>query len=37
VIRDLHTGDFFGPWGIWFYDAISISLMVLAVSGITSI
>lgn len=34
VIADLHTGDFFGPWGRWFYDIIAVMFMVLAVTGI---
>ncbi|HIJ80002.1 MAG: PepSY domain-containing protein [Desulfobulbaceae bacterium] len=33
LIKDLHTGDFFGPWGRIFYDILSISLIVLAVTG----
>ncbi len=34
VIIDLHTGDFFGPWGRWFYDIIAVMFVVLAVTGI---
>ncbi len=33
VVVDLHTGDFFGPWGRLFYDVIGVMFMVLAGSG----
>ena len=33
LIKDLHTGDFWGPWGRLFYDLICISLLVLSISG----
>lgn len=33
LIKDLHTGDFWGPWGRLFYDVICISLLVLSISG----
>lgn len=34
LIWQLHTGRFFGNWGIWLYDLISISLIVLSISGL---
>lgn len=33
LIKDLHTGDFWGSWGRIFYDLICISLMTLTISG----
>ena len=33
LIKDLHTGDFWGSWGRIFYDLVGISFIVLAVSG----
>jgi len=33
VIWDLHTGDFFGPWGVFFYDALTLLALVLIVTG----
>ncbi len=33
LVKDLHTGDFWGPWGRLFYDLICISLLVLSVTG----
>ncbi len=33
LVKDLHTGDFFGPWGRIFYDLVGVSLITLAVSG----
>lgn len=33
LIKDLHTGDFWGPWGRFLYDLICISLVTLTISG----
>lgn len=33
LIKDLHTGDFWGPWGRLLYDAICIMLLILTVTG----
>lgn len=33
LVKDLHTGDFWGPWGRLFYDLICVSLLVLSISG----
>lgn len=33
LIKDLHTGDFWGPWGRLFYDIVCISLFILSVTG----
>ena len=33
LVKDLHTGDFWGPWGRLFYDLISISLLVVTITG----
>lgn len=33
LIKDLHTGDLLGPWGRIFYDFVSVSLIILAVTG----
>ncbi len=33
LIKDLHTGDFWGPWGRLFYDLVCISLLVLSITG----
>ncbi len=33
LIKDLHTGDFFGSWGRFLYDLVGISLIMLSVSG----
>ncbi|MDH4322140.1 MAG: PepSY domain-containing protein [Desulfobulbaceae bacterium] len=33
LVKDLHTGDFFGPWGRIFYDLVGASLIILAVTG----
>jgi len=34
LILDLHTGEFFGNYGPWFYDLIGVSFAVLSVTGI---
>jgi hypothetical protein len=34
VILDLHSGRIFGRWGSWFFDALAVSLLVLAITGI---
>ncbi|HAW53383.1 MAG TPA: hypothetical protein DCX54_13820 [Flavobacteriales bacterium] len=33
LVKDLHTGDFFGRWGRIFYDLLGVSLIILAVTG----
>ncbi len=33
LIKDLHTGDFWGPWGRLFYDLVCISLLILTITG----
>ena len=33
LVKDLHTGDFFGPWGRILYDLVGISLFILATTG----
>lgn len=33
LVKDLHTGDFFGPWGRILYDLVGIILIILALSG----
>lgn len=33
LIKDLHTGDFWGAWGRLFYDLVGISLLILATTG----
>ncbi|MCF7800809.1 MAG: PepSY domain-containing protein [Candidatus Marinimicrobia bacterium] len=33
VILDLHTGDFWGSWGRWYYDLIAVAFMSLAFTG----
>ncbi len=33
IIWDLHTGDFFGPWGVFLYDALAIFSLILVVTG----
>jgi uncharacterized iron-regulated membrane protein len=33
LIKDLHTGDFFGPWGRILYDLVCLSLITLAITG----
>ena len=33
VLLDLHSGRFFGSWGVYFMDAAAITLMLLALSG----
>lgn len=30
----LHTGKFWGSWGLWLYDAVAISLILLALTGL---
>lgn len=34
LIWQLHTGRFFGSWGVWLYDLISICLILLSISGL---
>ncbi len=34
VILDLHTGEFFGKYGPWFYDILAIMMAVLGTTGI---
>lgn len=34
VIYDLHSGRFFGDWGVWFVDAIALALLLLLFSGL---
>lgn len=34
IVRDLHTGEFFGRWGIYFYDGLAAVLTLLGVSGL---
>lgn len=33
-IWDLHTGKFLGAWGVYVYDALALSLIFLALSGL---
>ena len=33
LILDLHTGDFWGSWGRWYYDLIALAFTVLASTG----
>ena len=33
LIKDLHTGDFWGAWGRLLYDLVTISLLVLTITG----
>ncbi len=33
LVKDLHTGDFFGPWGRLLYDLVCVILITLAISG----
>lgn len=33
LIKDLHTGDFWGPWGRLLYDLLCISLLTLSITG----
>jgi uncharacterized iron-regulated membrane protein len=33
LIKDLHTGDFWGSWGRVLYDLVAISLLVLTTTG----
>lgn len=34
VILDLHSGRWFGEWGIWVMDAAAVALILLALSGL---
>lgn len=34
VMLDLHSGRFFGPWGVLVYDLLALALASLAVSGL---
>ena len=34
ILLDIHSGRFFGPWGIYVMDAAAIFLMLLTLSGI---
>ena len=34
VVRDLHTGKFFGTYGVYLYDVLTLILVVLSVTGI---
>jgi hypothetical protein len=34
LIWELHTGKFFGPWGVYLYDAVSLALIFLSLSGL---
>lgn len=33
VLRDLHAGRFFGPWGKWLTDLVAIAFLVLTFTG----
>lgn len=33
LVKDLHTGDFWGPWGRLVYDLVCISLFLLTITG----
>lgn len=33
LIKDLHTGDFWGRWGRLFYDLVGLSLLMVTASG----
>lgn len=33
LVQDLHTGDFFGPWGRIIYDLVGVIFIILAGSG----
>jgi len=33
LVLDLHTGDFWGAWGRWYYDLIAVAFTVLASTG----
>jgi hypothetical protein len=35
ITLDLHSGRFFGSWGIWLMDLVAIAMILLALSGIT--
>lgn len=34
LVWELHTGKFFGVWGIYLYDGVSIALIFLSLSGL---
>lgn len=34
LIWELHTGKFFGAWGVYLYDGVSLSLIFLSLSGL---
>jgi hypothetical protein len=34
LIWELHTGKFFGTWGVYLYDGVSIALIFLSLSGL---
>jgi hypothetical protein len=34
LMLDIHSGRFFGPYGVWFFDFIGIILLFLASTGI---
>lgn len=34
LIWELHTGKFFGAWGVYLYDGVSIALIFLSLSGL---
>lgn len=33
LLLDLHSGRFWGPWGVWLMDAMALIFVVLALSG----
>lgn len=33
LVKDLHTGDFWGPWGRILYDLVCVSLLMLSITG----
>jgi len=34
LVLDLHSGRYFGQWGVWFQDLVALLLIVMAVTGI---
>ena len=34
LIWELHTGKFFGSWGVYLYDGVSVALIFLSLSGL---
>ena len=34
LMQDLHSGRWFGGWGVWMMDIAAVILLLLAVSGL---